>query len=180
MPAITVKTMGVAIDPIVTPLFARHSESTVEIATSPENLFAYLDDHARLATHMSRSSWRMGGGHMEVSIDDGHGQRIGSRIKLAGRILGLSLCVESAVVERVAPRTKVWQTIGEPRLLVIGPYRMGFDLEPAARGTRLRVYVDYDLPRTGMSRGLGALLGAWYAAWCTRMMARDAQRHFTR
>ena len=42
-----------------------------------------------------------------------------------GRILGLKLSLDEVVTERDPPARKVWETVGVPRLLVIGPYRMG-------------------------------------------------------
>jgi hypothetical protein len=60
---------------------------------------------------------------------------------------------------------KVWQTVGTPRLLVIGPYRMGFSLVPiedsdpnSNRSTHLTVSIDYALPVRGLPRILGSAL----------------------
>ena len=171
--------MNLATDVLAPPRFARHAECAAVIAALPQDLFAYLDEHARLTRHMGRSSWRMGGGRMDVSVDAGKGQQVGSRIRLEGRIVGLLLHVETAVVEREPPLAKTWETVGEPRLLVIGRYRMGFRIDRSAAGTCLRVHVDYDLPRSGIPHWLGVLLGPWYARWCTRMMVSDAQGHFS-
>lgn len=63
-----------------------------------------------------------------------------------------------------------------PRLLVVGAYRMGFDIESRPGGSRLRVFIDYALPER--MRWLGWLLGAYYARWCTRQMVDDAERQF--
>lgn len=57
---------------------------------------------------------------------------------------------------------------------MIGRYRMGFDLAPDSPGARLRVWIDYDLPAHGLSRGLGWLLGRLYAGWCVRQMVQEA------
>ena len=120
----------------------------------------------------------MFGSRMNMHVDDGRGQRVGSIIKLDGKVLGLRLRVEEAVVERTPPSKKVWETIGDPELLVIGPYRMGFEIVPSGVRSTLRVFIDYDLPRTGLGRWFGPWLGAFYAQWCTRQMAQDAKRHF--
>lgn len=157
----------------------RHDESIVELPATAEDVFAHLDDHNRLSGHMSQSSWMMLGSHMDTHLDEGRGQRVGSIIRLEGKVLGLALRVEEVVVERTPPVTKAWETIGEPKLLVIGPYRMGFEITPSGRRSMLRVFIDCDLPRSGIGRWLGPSLGAFYAQWCTRQMAQDAQRHFT-
>lgn len=44
------------------------------------------------------------------------------------------------------PLRKKWETIGEPRLLVIRPNRMGFEFRPNGSRTALRVAIDYHSP----------------------------------
>ena len=143
-----------------------------------ERVFAHIDDHSRLSAHMSESSWMMGGGRMRIELDEGRGQKIGSRIRLAGRLFGIELSVDEIVTEREPPRRKVWQTTGSPRLLVIGHYRMGFELSPRDGHSVLRVFIDYSLPAQAPARWLGLLFAGFYARWCTRRMVDDAARHF--
>jgi hypothetical protein len=73
---------------------------------------------------------------------------------------------------------KSWETVGAPRLVVIGEYRMGFTLTPVDGDTNLSVWIDYALPASGISRMLGWLFSRGYARWCTTRMLRDAQSHF--
>lgn len=40
----------------------RHRQASVQVAATPERLFAHLDDQTRLAAHMARPSMMMGGG----------------------------------------------------------------------------------------------------------------------
>ena len=155
-----------------------HRESSGVVRTSAARLFAHLDDHARLSSHMSKSSWMMAGGRMAIEVDEGHGQRVGSHIRIAGSVLGINLTVDEAVIERDPPRRKVWETTGVPRLLVIGHYRMGFEIIPTADAARLRVFIDYSLPAGPLSRWLGYLFAGSYARWCTERMVGDAAKSF--
>lgn len=156
----------------------RHYEYSATVAAPAHTLFDYLDDHARLSSHMSESSWVLGKGRMIVHVDRGGGRRIGSEVRLSGRIFGAGLSVAERVVERNPSRIKVWQTIGSPRLLVIGHYRMGFQVAAQPDGSMLTVFINYALPHSGLGRWLGRLLGPFYARWCTRQMVAGAQRHF--
>lgn len=158
--------------------FPHHYECSAVVHAPPLMLFEHVDDPARLSSHMSQSSWAMGGGRMQVEPDEGRGRTLGSRIRMTGRIFGVRLSVEEAVTERDPPRRKVWETIGHPRLLVIGHYRMGFDIEPRGRGSTLRVFIDYALPDQGPTRCLARLFGSYYARWCTGRMVDDAVGHF--
>lgn len=158
--------------------YPHHYEATGLIRTSAARLFAHVDDHARLSSHMSESSWMMGGGKMQIELDAARGQSIGSRIRVGGRVFGLRLSLEEVVVERNPPQRKAWQTTSPPRLLVIGHYRMGFDITPAPNGTHLRVFIDYALPETVPARWLGYVFASFYAEWCTQRMVRDAMEYF--
>ena len=157
---------------------SRHFESVGFIPATPAAVFNYVDDHERLSSHMTRSSWMMGGGRMDVQLDAGHGRRLGSRIRMSGRAFGLELSLEEVVSEYGPPRHKTWETVGEPRLLIIGQYRMGFDISPQNGGSNLRVFIDYELPHSPRGRWLVGKLAGWYAAWCTHRMVKDAVAHF--
>ena len=115
---------------------------------------------------------------MATQIDAGRGQKVGSRIRLSGRVFGVELSVEEIVVERDPPRRKVWETTGAPKLLVIGHYRMGFELSAQGNASMLRVFIEYALPERAPARWLGRLFGRYYASWCTRQMVDDAVEHF--
>lgn len=157
---------------------SRHYEASGIVGAPVEVVFGYADDQTRFSSHMSQSSWRMGGGHMNIELDEGRGQKVGSRIKLSGRILGVSLLVDEIVTERTPPQLKRWETIETPRLLVIGHYRMGFEISPRDRGSLLRVFIDYALPEVWPARWLGHIFGTYYAKWCTRKMVSDAEKRF--
>ena len=161
-------------------MYARHEEHSAPINASAERVFDRLDDQTRLTEHMSRRSWKMGWGRMETLLDTQRGRSVGSHIVIRGRIFGLRLYLDEVVTMREPPLTKRWETVGEPRLLVIGRYRMGFDLTPNDTFAQLRVAIDYELPTKGISRVLGRLFGRSYAKWCTRQMVLDTQHFFPR
>ena len=159
-------------------LFTHSCESSAVVRAPTDRVFAHSDDHTRLSSHMSKSSWMMGGGCMRVELDEGLGKKVGSRIRLAGRVFGIGLSVEETVIERDPPRRKVWETTRSPKLIVIGQYRMGFELLPNVGHTNLRVFIEYALPVRAPARWLGLLFAGSYARWCTRQMVDDAVKHF--
>ena len=156
-----------------------HFESSAIVSAASETVFALLDDPERLSSHMNRSSWQMGGGRMRTILDAGRGQRVGSHIQMRGRMLGIELSLDEVVTEREPPNTKIWETVGSPKLLVIGAYRMGFHIVPRQGGSSLTVFIDYSLPSPGWQRWLGLLAGRYYARWCTQTMVNDAVRRLS-
>jgi hypothetical protein len=159
-------------------MYSRHEEHSAPVRAAAERIFDKLDDPTHLTEHMSKRTWKMGWGRMETVLDAQQGRSVGSHIVLRGRVFGIRLYLDEVVTKREPPLTKTWETVGEPRLLVIGPYCMGFDLKPGEETAQLRVAIDYDLPTKGISWLLGRLFGRSYAKWCTRQMVQDAQHSF--
>ena len=159
---------------------ARHHERDQFVAAAPEEVFAFVDDHARFSAHMSESSWMMGGGRMSVELDEARGQAEGSHIRLSGRVFGVRLYLDEVVTRRNPPTDKVWATVGAPRLLVIGEYEMGVRITPEDGGSHVRVFIDYEPPKGWASYWLGRLVGGFYARWCVDQMLVGMARAFPR
>ncbi|WP_244520130.1 SRPBCC family protein [Sinorhizobium glycinis] len=134
------------------------AQAIVDVGTPAEVLFDHLDDQASLGSHMQKPSMMMLGGSMSYEFDEAKGRAVGSLIKMRGSILGLVLSVEEVIVERQPPRRKVWETRGRPNLLVIGGYRMGFEISASGAASRLRVFIDYGYPATIAGKLLGPCL----------------------
>jgi hypothetical protein len=154
--------------------FPFHCERSVRLGATAERAFDYLDDFHRLSAHMEGSSPMMAGSAMTITTDERGGRAVGSRVRMQGRVFGLTLSLEQVVTERRPPAAKTWQTI-DTRLLVIGQYRLGFRVEPQPAGVRLNVFIDYRLPDGWPARWLGRLFAPAYAWWCIGRMARDAE-----
>src|SRR5262245_3898323 len=120
----------------------------------------------------------MAGSSMQAEFDAERGQKVGSRIRLSGKVLGFTLFVEEVVRERTPPHRKAWETIGGPRLIVIGRYRMGFEVSQRQTASHVTVFIDYSLPEGAFTHWLGYLFGRYYAHWCTQRMVGDTVRNF--
>ena len=162
----------------VNPKLPLHFESGVELNASADALFSLLDDHSRLSAHMTKPSWMMAGSVMRLEFDASNGRAVGALIRLTGRVLGIPLSVEEVVTERNPPHRKVWNTIGRPHLMVIGAYRLGYEIIAKSPSSHLHVFIDYALPDGPISYWLGRLFGNTYARWCTQRMTNDAATHF--
>lgn len=155
-----------------------HYESTALAKAPIDRVFAFLDDPKAMASHMGEASMMMMGSRMSIDVDADGGRVVGSRIRMDGRMMGISLSLEEAITERRVPTRKVWETLSAPKLLIIAHYRMGFELTPQGESSQVRVFIDYSLPSKAPGLWLGHLLGGVYARWCTKQMANDAARHF--
>ena len=158
--------------------FERHYDESVMLPVKPEEIFSYIDDHSRFSSHMSKSSWMMGGGHMDVTVDDGKGQKVGSHIRLNGAVFGIPVSLDEVITQHEAPYVKSWRTVGIPKLIIIGQYSMSLKISRDHEQTRFTVSIDYDLP-TDATRWLGLFFGNIYAQWCVRQMIRGTKEHFS-
>jgi len=158
--------------------FPYHRDAAALVPAPARSVFERLDDQTRLAEHMGRPSAMMGGGRMTYEFDALRGQAVGSHIRMGGEAFGVRLFVDEVVTTRDPPRRKAWQTTGEPTLIIMGAYEMGFEIADEGTGSRLRVWIDYALPGRGWARRVPAL-AAIYARWCVRRMVSDAVQHFS-
>lgn len=154
----------------------RHYEKSIFIPAHTEDIFAYIDDHTLFSSHMNESSWMMGGGKMNTSIDAKGGKEVGSHIQMSSNIFGIKLYLDEVVTRREPPLIKTWETVGNPKLLVVGPYQMKAGIKPQENGSLLTVSIDYDLPNK--NRWLGKLFGGFYAKWCVQQMLKAPTDYF--
>jgi hypothetical protein len=153
-------------------------EQTVVVPAPPARVFAWLDDPRNTGWHMSRPSFAMLGGALRVERLSTTDTGVGATYRSWGRVLGLRIDFTTTVVRWVADQEKVWRTIGDPRLIVLGHFEMRFGVEPVNEGTRLTMALEYELPPKSVGRLLGWALAAPYAKWCLRRMCRDAKVAF--
>ncbi|MGV1827116.1 MULTISPECIES: hypothetical protein [Rhizobium/Agrobacterium group] len=99
-------------------IYPHSAQADVEVTTSAERLFDYMDEQAKPGRRMQRSSIMMLWGSMAYDFDEARGRSIGSVIKMTGKVAGLKLYVDEVVIQRQRPFLKAWETVGEPRLLV--------------------------------------------------------------
>ena|SRR3989344_2100338 len=158
----------------------RHFDASISVPATSAEVFAYADDHKNFSSHMNQSSWMMTGGKMTTEVDKGRGQEIGSHIKMRGNVLGLELSLDEVITEHNPPHRKVWKTVGEPKLLVIGNYSLGFEINPEKEKSHVTVFIDYDLPVSPRTRFLGYLFGNVYTKWCVEQMLSGITQQFSK
>ena len=128
-----------------------HAELTIEIARTPEDVFAYLTDVANL------TEWQSGVHSAE--IEGGGEPRAGSRILESRHLLGRELRTTLEISEHEPPRLFALRALDSPV-----PFTVRHELEPSGDGTRLRVVGEGD---AGLLPGFAA-----------GIMARRAEKQF--
>lgn len=156
----------------------KHLENNIQIEATPEEVFAFADNQLNFSSHMNTSSWMLGGGSMETDIDSLNGQAVGSHIKMYGKAFGFKLFLDEVITLHEPPYRKEWQTVGELKILVIGHYKLGFEITPDEKGVNFRVYIDYEKPSRFIEQMLYIVLSGVYANWCVNQMIDGVKKHF--
>ncbi len=156
----------------------QHYEENALISASAEKVFDYADNFYNFSSHMNKSTWMMGGGKMKTEIDEGKGRKIGSHVKMSGKVFGVNLFLDEVITVHEVPYRKVWQTVGNINLLVIDHYTLGFEIKPENNGCKIKVFIDYNLPKSTKTYWLGFLFGSMYAKWCVKQMINGVKVNF--
>jgi carbon monoxide dehydrogenase subunit G len=127
------------------------AELSIEVARTPDDVFAYLTDVANLPAWQS-------GVHV-AQIEDAGEPRVGARIRESRHMLGRELDTTLEITEYDAPRLFSLRALDSPV-----PFVVRHELEPSGDGTRLTV--------TGI--GDAGLLPGFAAG----IMARRAEKQF--
>jgi len=88
------------------------------------------------------------------------------------------LFLDEVITHHQPPYRKEWQTVGDLDIIVIGHYKLGFEIKPENSNSKLKVYIDYNLPNSFKTRLLGILFGRFYAKWCVNQMISGVGKHF--
>jgi uncharacterized membrane protein len=115
-------------------LRAVRAELTIEIARTPEDVFAYLTDVANLPAWQTSVK--------SATLRDG-------RIEESRSLLGREITSTLEIVEQDEPRLFALRALDSPV-----PFSVRHELEPADAGTRLTVTAEGDVP--GFAAGLVA------------------------
>jgi carbon monoxide dehydrogenase subunit G len=124
-----------------------HAELAIEIARTPEDVFAYLTDASKLP------EWQAG--VKSATARDG-------RIEESRLLLGREVHTTLEIVERDEPRLFTLRALNSPV-----PFTVRHELESAGSGTRLTVTAEGDVP--GFAAGL-------LARHAERQLRKDFER----
>lgn len=155
---------------------------TTVISAPADQVFAYVDDMRNLSRHMSENpSMPMMGSKLKLEFVTPEPTGVGATYRYTGKMLGLVLDFSETVTTYIAGREKIWNTIGNPQLLILRGYEMRVLVEPVTPATsKLTISIDYELPKPGVWRIAGWLLADAYSRWCLSSMVDGSKRDLER
>lgn len=142
----------------------------------PSEVFTVLDDLGVTGTHMTQSSAMMMGSKLHLEYLTTKHTGLDSSYRWTGKMMGMQMDFTVRVTKWDAPKSKVWETIGETKLILYSSYRMALSLVETADGTEAELSISYEKPNSFLGRILCFLFADWYCRWCLRKMLHDGKR----
>lgn len=150
---------------------------SILINSTPDKVFAYMDNLGNTGMHMMESSSMMMGSKLHLEQLSQNATGLGSKYHWFGKMMGIKMDFTVVVTKWIAAKEKVWETAGEARMIILGWYRMRLMLSPEEGGTNTELSIDYTKPTNIFLKFIAWILAPTYARWCVNSMLSDSKKH---
>lgn len=142
----------------------------------PEKVFSYLDDLTVSGMHMTESSGMMMGSRLHLEYLTNHHTGLGSKYRWTGRMMGMRMDFTVEVTKWVEGVEKIWEMVGEAKMIIYSWYRMHLLVYPKGNTTHAELSITYAKPNGRFAKILSFLFAGWYCRWCLKKMMSDSKR----
>ncbi len=147
----------------------------IRIQSSPDIIFAQMDDFSKTGMHMSESSMMMMGSKLKLEQLSINSTGVGAKYRWYGKMMGMTMDFSETVTKWQPSRLKEWETVGEAKIIIMSWYRMWFEISPAENGTTAKLSISYLLPKEWYYKILSFFFANWYCNWCLNNMLNDTK-----
>jgi hypothetical protein len=146
------------------------------IQASPDKVFETLDDLGVTGMHMTKSSVMMMGSRLHLEyLTPGH-TGLDTKYRWTGKMMGMKMDFTVRVTRWIKDIEKVWETIGETKMIIYSWYRMNLLVSKEGVGTKAELSITYKSPKGAVNKLLSALFAEWYCRWCLTNMLNDTKK----
>ena len=123
-------------------------KKNIIIDSTPEKVFETIDDLGITGMHMTKSSAMMVGSklHLEYLTELHTGP--GSRYRWTGKMMGIEMDFTVEVTKWIKGIEKVWETIGEAKMIIYSWYRMKLLISKVQDKTMAELSITYEKPKS--------------------------------
>jgi hypothetical protein len=141
-----------------------------------DQVFKCIDDLGFTGMHMTQSSAMMMGSKLKLEYLTESHTGLGSRYKWTGRMMFMQMDFTVEVTKWIPGEEKIWETIGDTKLIIYSWYRMHLKVIPIADGSKAELSISYKKPEGLFNKVLSFLFADWYCKWCLKHMLVDAKK----
>ena len=142
---------------------------------SSERVFRHLDDLGVTGMHMTNSSGMMMGSKLHLEYLTAHHTGLNSKYRWTGTMMGLKMDFTVEVIKWVEGKEKIWETIGEAKMIIYSWYRMQLLLTQKENLTVAELSITYEKPKGWFAKIISFFFADWYCNWCLKSMLRDSK-----
>ena len=146
------------------------------IHSTPEIVFAQMDDFSKTGMHMSESSIMLMGSKLKLEQLSLNSNGVGAKYRWYGNMMGLTLDFTQNVTKWEPPKLKEWETVDEAKIIIMSWYRMWFEISKANNGTFVNLSISYLPPKEWHNKILSLLFVRIYCWWCLKKMLEDTKK----
>ena len=146
------------------------------IHSTPEKVFAQMDDFSRTGMHMGENSMMMMASKLKLEQLATNATGVGASYRWYGKMMGMTIDFSETVTKWRPDKFKEWETTREAKIIIMSWYRMWFEINPAEKGTIVKLAISYLPPKGWFYKILSFLFVKWYCNWCLNSMLNDTKR----
>ena len=147
---------------------------------TPEKVFQCIDDLGVTGMHMTKSSMPMMGGKLDLNFLTANHTGLGSKYQWTGKVVGMTMDFTVKVTKWVKDKEKIWETIGDPKMIIYSWFRMNLEISTSLDDTQAELSITYEKPKGWLNRFLSFFLADWYCRWCLKNMLDDSKKTLDR
>jgi hypothetical protein len=150
---------------------------SILIHSAPEKVFAYMDNLGNTGMHMTESSAMMMGSKLELKQLSEMATGLHSRFRWFGKMMGFKMDFTVDVTKWIKDREKIWETVGEAKMIILKWYQMRLLVSPEGKNTKAELSIAYTKPDNIFFKLIAFILAPLYANWCLNNMLSDSQKN---
>jgi len=125
--------------------------------------------------HMTKSSAMMMGSKLSLEYLTRNHSGLNSKYRWTGVMMGMKMDFTVEVTKWVEGVEKIWETIGEAKMIIYSWYRMHLWVYPVGNTTQAELSITYERPKGWFAKFISFLFADWYCNWCLKNMLSDTR-----
>ena len=146
------------------------------IHSTAEKVFACMDDIADTGMHMTKSSIPMMGSKLELKQLSENATGLNSKFRWFGKMMGFTMDFTVVVTKWIKDKEKVWETIGKPKMIILGWYQMRLLVSAEAQNIKAVLSITYTKPKNIFFKFIAFFLAPLYSNWCLNNILQDSKK----
>ena len=135
-----------------------------------------MDNINNTGMHMTKSSKPMMGSRLELKQLSENATGLNSKFRWFGKMMWFTMDFTVVVTKWIKNKEKVWETIGEAKMIIMGWYQMRLVISPEGANTKAELSIAYTKPKNIFLKFIAFFLAPLYANWCLNNMLKDSKK----